>query len=57
MITYQEKPEGVAVFLDKKRTGTIKQVMGGWAYFPIGKKMSGEVFPSIAKVKQSLEAE
>ena len=57
-ITYEAVKPGVNVFLKgrtrPKKIGVIKQVMGGWAYFPTGHK-PGETFPSIAAVKRSLE--
>jgi len=65
MITYKERQVPkiglvVDVFLhDGKRnrkTGTIYRVRDGWQY-QISKKHLGEVLPSLADVKKSLEAE
>jgi len=57
-ITYQElTPRAVMVRLGGKIVGTIKTVGDNWAYFPLGKRTSGEVFPSLAQCKASLEAE
>lgn len=42
------------VYFDGKRTGTIKPKELGFAYFPIGSKMRGEVFFTIKQVKVSL---
>jgi len=47
---------GQAVYLDGKRVGTIWRTATGWAYFPKGQKKGGETFPSLAKVKASIEA-
>lgn len=44
----------VDVYLDKKRVGTIKQVIGGFAYFPKGQREGGSVFPELHQVKLSL---
>lgn len=59
-ITYETTKDGVKVFLKvgsrPKHIGVIKQVMGGYAYFPTG-QTPGDTFPSILKVKQSLEDE
>ena len=60
-ITYEAIKPGVNVYMKttknrRKLVGVIKQVMGGWAYFPTG-QTPGDTFPSIMKVKESLEAE
>ena len=44
----------VLVKLKGKAVGTIKEVDGGFAYFPKGSKQPGETYPSIDQVKQSL---
>lgn len=44
----------VLVKLKDKTVGTIKEVEGGFAYFPKGSKKSGRTYPSIDQVKQSL---
>jgi len=55
-ITYKQQKNGQAVYLDGKRVGTIWRVATGWSYFPKGQKKGGETFPSLAKVKASIEA-
>ena len=46
----------VMVYLDEKLVGMIKQVDGGWAYFPRGTGGScGETFTTLAECKHSLE--
>lgn len=61
MLTYKEREVPkvgtvVDVYLEKRKTGTIYRVVGGWQY-QINKKHVGEVFSSLAEVKQSLECE
>lgn len=65
MITYKERQAQkvglvVDVFLNdgkrSKKTGTIYRVVGGWQY-QISKKHVGEILPSLAAVKKSLEEE
>ena len=57
IVTYSPTTKsGVRVYLDGKFVGEIKQVGGGWAYFPTG-HMLGDVFTSISAVKKSIEAE
>lgn len=61
MLTYKEREVPkvgtvVDVYLEKRKAGTIYRVVGGWQY-QINKKHVGEVFPSLAEVKQSLERE
>jgi hypothetical protein len=45
----------IKVKLDNKIVGTIKSVIGGWQYFPKGKKEGGKVFLTISQVQKSLE--
>ena len=47
----------VEVKLDGKKSGVIIRVDGGWKYFPIGQRASGQVLPSVAAVMRSLEGE
>lgn len=71
MITYQEDPQGkgpgIVVRLDGKIVGSIMKVQrkpatpssgygDGWAYRPKG-GLLGEIFPTVAQVKKSLEGE
>jgi hypothetical protein len=56
-IRYYKDGRNIAVYLDNKRTGTIRAVKGGYAYFIFQTEDHGEVFDSIQKVKDSLEAE
>ena len=45
----------VKVYLDESLVGMIKQVDGGWAYFPRGTGGScGETFTTLAECKHSL---
>ena len=44
----------ISVKLDKRIIGKIKQVNGGWQYFPKGSKRGGEVFSTESACKQSL---
>ena len=56
MISYsQTSLNEVSVFLDKRYTGDIKPVKGGYAYFPRGCSVSGETYLSIISVKKSLD--
>lgn len=59
MITYEKTYSGanIIVFIDNKLAGHITQVEGGYQYFPKtkGKKIGGEIFPTIKQVKESLE--
>lgn len=56
------KPEGLffetfettKVFLDGKHVGDIKEVGGGFAYFPKGRKDRGEIFPTKCRCMMSL---
>lgn len=53
-ITYKVSGKNIKVYLDNKRTGTIRSCAGGYAYFiyPSGDK--GDTFKSIDEVKKSL---
>jgi len=44
----------VKVFLDKKHVGNIRNVEGGYQYFPKGHKEGGEVFKTMFDCKNSL---
>lgn len=59
MITYEKTFCGanIIVRVDDKLVGHITQVEGGYQYFPKGrgKKIGGEIFPTIKQVKESLE--
>ena len=54
MITYENV---INVRLDGKTIGTIKEVDGGYQYYPKGhgKSWAGDVYPTIKEVKDSLE--
>jgi len=57
MITYKTLPNGnVKVYLDNKFVGTIKPISQSFAYYPQGSKTAGEILPTIAAVKATLEA-
>lgn len=56
MINYNHKLVVVEVKLSGKTVGEIRPVTGGFAYIT-NSGAQGETFPSIAAVKQSLEAE
>lgn len=45
------------VELDGKVVGNIKKVAGGWQYFPKGKKIGGEILPTLLSVQKSLESD
>jgi len=45
----------MVVKLCGKKIGNIKYVKGGYQYFPIGWKIGGNIFETIAKVQESLE--
>ena len=45
MVTF-ESITVIRVKLDKKHVGDIKEVTGGYAYFPKGSKKHGDIFPS-----------
>lgn len=57
MISYNNSFSGetISVLLDEKIVGTIHRIIDGYQYFPKGKKTSGEIFPTIKQVKESLE--
>ncbi len=52
MLTYATR---IAVKLDGRPIGEIRQVPGGWQYFPKGHKEGGDVFPTLEGCKRSLE--
>lgn len=63
MIEYKFKGEGyLRVMLDGKWVGSIAHVdttdehQGGWQYTPKGEKKGGDIFPTLALCKKSLEA-
>lgn len=47
----------IRVKLDNKHVGDIKEVEGGFAYFPKGKKTHGEVFRSQFEVIASVRGD
>lgn len=49
--------EWIKVKMDGKHIGDIRPVDRGYAFFPKGSKISGDVFPTISAVERSLEAE
>ena len=58
MITYQTTTAPkfkMKVYLDKKLTGEIRRVEGGYQYFPKGSKTGGEISPQITRIRQTLE--
>ena len=44
-----------AVFLEGKKVGEIKKVVGGWQYFPKGSKQGGDIFKKISECEDSLK--
>lgn len=62
-ITYHDLERGqIAVYLGRKRVGVIKRRDGirpkgkpGFQYVPLGQRQGGEVFPTLAECKRSLE--
>ena len=46
--------QNITVILDGKVIGIIKEVIGGFCYFPKGSKTGGEIFTTIAACKSSL---
>ena len=52
MLTYEEI---IAVRLDGKIVGSIKEVHEGYQYFPKGSMHGGEIFATANAVKLSLE--
>ena len=58
MITYRDQHDGsVLVILDGEQVGVIREHASGFRYYPNGSKVRGESFPTLDKVKRSLEAE
>jgi len=62
MIAYQpvkntRGQEVIKVKLDGRLVGHIKTVVGGFQYFPKGRKSGGEVSPTLNQVKDSLEGD
>lgn len=56
MITYEEKTFTVNVRLDGKIVGIIRKFDEGYAYCPgMSYKRRGDIFPTIAECKKSLE--
>ena len=47
----------LSVFLGKRRIGTIVELQGGYQYRPKGSSLSGDVFPTLASCKMSLEVQ
>lgn len=64
MITYKSRVvkyglgirEIVSVILDGKRVGVIRKEQGGWRYWPKDTDRGGELYPSLAAAKKSLES-
>ncbi len=56
MITYKYlKNSDIAVYLDNKRVGTIKQFTDGVQYFPKGSKTSdGQIYLSVNECKNCI---
>jgi hypothetical protein len=55
-ITYKEVSGAeVAVFLEGRRVGTIRPMLAGFRYFPLGQRQGGEKYQTLAEVKRSLE--
>ena len=63
-ITYHDLTRGeLAVYIGRTRVGVIKRRDGirpkgkaGFQYIPKGQRTGGDVFPTLAECKQSLEA-
>ena len=55
MITYRKKGINHLVYLDGKRSGTIRPVFGGFKYFPFRHEEGGETFQTLDEVKASLD--
>jgi len=53
-ITYQITTD-ITVKLGKRVVGKIKQVDGGWQYFPRGRRDGGRIWPTISLVKRDIE--
>ena len=47
----------VKVYCGRLRLGSIEKEVGGWRYYPKGKSVGGDLFPSIVAVKKSLESD
>jgi hypothetical protein len=58
-LTFDIPETPIQVILDGTITGLIRATTGGFAYYPkgAGTKGRGEVFPTIAACKVSLESE
>ena len=55
MITYKNTNSSMTtVYLDGERVGVIEQVIGGFQYFPEGRKEGGEIFDTLRQCKNSL---
>jgi hypothetical protein len=46
----------IEVFLNSKKVGEIRPCTNGFYYQPDGSKQCGEIFVSVEKVKESLQA-
>lgn len=46
----------IAVYLDGRRLGEIKGVLGGFAYYPKGSHHCGPTFSTVERCKASIEA-
>lgn len=60
MITYHETKSPtwrITVKLDRKVVGQIRNVAGGFQFFPKGKDKGGDILPSVKAVKRSIESE
>lgn len=55
MITIIPDGKNCKVKLEGKIVGAIKQVKGGFQYFPKGSKNGGEVFPLLRDCVRSLQ--
>jgi hypothetical protein len=45
----------IHVYLKDTHVGTIKRTPHGFAYYPKGSRTSGEVLPTVAQIKATLE--
>ena len=59
MIEYilKKNKKHLQVCLDGKICGEIREVTGGYQYFPKGSKVGGDVYPTLEEVKHSLESD
>lgn len=57
MITYKKVKDEIKVYLGKKPVGSIRPIDNGYAYFPAGSALHGDIFPHIAQVQKSIESE